>query len=87
MIGTKWAGIAKINCVWRFSNRVALVCESSVLKIKHVCHVFFFCVDVMCNCIFLCHVDVNNKWPHITSTMQTCIDVASHFKHIFFLQR
>ena len=21
---------------------------------------FFFCVDVMCNCIFLCHVDVNN---------------------------
>ena len=43
-----------------------------------------FCVDMMCNCIFVCHVDVNNKWPHITSTMQTCIDVASHFALAFF---
>ena len=37
--GTKWAGIAKQKYVLRFSNRVALVCESSVLKIKHICHV------------------------------------------------
>ena len=46
MIGIEWACIARINCVWRFSNRVALVCESSVLKIKYVCHVFF----LLCGC-------------------------------------
>ena len=40
-----------------------------------------FCVDMIWNCIFVCDVDVNNKWPHITITMQTCVDVATHFEH------
>ena len=40
-----------------------------------------FCVDMMYHCIFVCDVDVNNKWPHIIITMQACIGVATHFKH------
>ena len=70
MIGIEWASIARIYCVWRFSNRVALVCERT--RIKTVVPLFF----LVCGCDVQLYMsvsrDFNNEWSHRSSTMQTC---------------